>query len=74
MNVIEQRRRIFLLRCSLKVYTVILFYSHSMYGIIMQSLYYNWTRPLTLRLVRRLRRHQRIPQLAHTPVTKYPTS
>jgi len=34
----------------------------------MQSLYYNWTRPLTLRLVRRLhrgvRRHQRIPQLA----------
>ena len=24
-----------------------------MYGVIMQSLYYNWTRPLTLRLVRR---------------------
>ena len=69
MNVIEQRRRIFLLRCSLKVYTVILFYSHSMYGVIMQSLYYNWTRPLTLRLVRRLRRDQGIPQLAHPPVT-----
>jgi len=43
-----------------------------MYDVAMQSLYYNWTRPLTLRLVRRLhrgvRRHQRIPQLAHSLV------
>jgi len=39
-----------------------------------EPLLYNWTRPLTLRLVRRLRRsvrrHQRIPQLAR-PVATY---
>jgi len=41
-----------------------------MYVVVMQRLCYNWTRPLTLRLVHRLhggvRRHQRIPQLAHS--------
>ena len=39
MNVIPQRRRIFLRWCSFKVYTVILFWQ-SLYGVVMQSLYY----------------------------------
>ena len=62
VNVTGQRRRIFLL-----------WYSFNFFGVVMQCLYYNWTRPLTLRLVRRLhtgvRRHQRIPQLAHSLMT-----
>ena len=37
MNVIPQRRRIFLRWCSFKVYTVILFWQ-SLYGVVMQSL------------------------------------
>ena len=77
-NVIGQRR----LRCSLKVYTVILvLYSLNVQCCNAQPTteYYNWTRPLTLRLVRRLhrgvrRRHQRIAQLAHSLVTSYPTT
>jgi len=58
-----------------KVHTVVLFCSHYIYAVVglMQSLYYNETGPLTLPLVRRLhrgvRRHQRIPQLAHSSVT-----
>jgi len=73
MNVIGQRRRIFLLRCSLSLYCDIILQSLNIRCCNAEPIYYNWTRPLMLRLVRRLnrgvRRHQRIPQLAHSLVT-----
>ena len=40
-----------------------------MYGVVMQSLYYNWTRPLTLRLARRLHSEQRRAATSKNPTT-----